>query len=130
MSRTRRRGPGEPRRARRAPEREPPAFRCRRCGLGVGARASGTRHRNHCPACLWSVHVDERPGDRASPCGGGMEPIAVWARPDGEWALVHRCGSCHALRVNRVAGDDDATALLALAAAPLARPPFPLRGQR
>jgi hypothetical protein len=59
-----------------------------------------------------------------------MEPIAVWVRPDGEWALVHRCGSCHQLKANRVAGDDDATALLALAAWPLANPPFPLHGRR
>lgn len=130
MSRTRRRDPGAPHRARPGPDREPPCFRCRRCGLEVGRDAPGTRHRNHCPFCLWSLHVDERPGDRASACGGGMEPIAVWVRPDGEWALVHRCGSCHQLRVNRTAGDDDATTLLALAAWPLAHPPFPLRGRR
>lgn len=129
MSRSRR-GPGAMRRRRRGPDREGPSFRCRRCGLEIGRDAPGTRHRNHCPFCLWSVHVDERPGDRASACGGGMEPIAVWVRPDCEWALVHRCGSCHALRANRIAGDDDAAALLALAAWPLAHPPFPLRGRR
>jgi hypothetical protein len=55
-----------------------------------------------------------------------MEPIAIWVRPDGEWALVHRCASCFALRVNRVAGDDNEAALLSLAAQPMARPPFPL----
>lgn len=88
--------------------------------------APGTAHRNHCPQCLWSIHVDERPGDRRSPCRGGMEPIAVWVRHDEEWALVHRCGTCHVLRVNRIAGDDNALALLSLAARPMAMPPFPV----
>ena len=27
---------------------------------------------------LSSLHVDEEPGDRASDCGGIMEPVAVW----------------------------------------------------
>jgi len=124
MSRTYRRlSPGE---RRRLAQREETGFQCRRCRRGVSAEAAGTAHRNHCPHCLWSVHLDERPGDRRSACGGGMEPIAVWVRAAGEWALVHRCGSCHAVRVNRVAGDDDALALLSLAARPMAMPPFPL----
>lgn len=55
-----------------------------------------------------------------------MEPIAIWVRPDGEWALVHRCGTCKVVRVNRVAGDDNAWALMSLAARPIAMPPFPV----
>lgn len=55
-----------------------------------------------------------------------MEPIAVWVRHDGEWALVHRCGSCSAVRVNRIAGDDNPLALMSIAARPMAAPPFPL----
>lgn len=100
-------------------------FRCVYCARAVALRPYGTKHRNHCPACLWSVHVDERPGDRASSCGGKMEPIAVSVRRD-EWLLIHRCQSCGALRSNRVAGDDSVAGLLALAARPLANPPFPL----
>ena len=83
-------------------------------------------HRNHCPWCLWSLHVDLTVGDRRNGCRGLMEPIAVWVRPDGEWAVVHRCTRCKALRINRVAGDDAELALMALALRPLARPPFPL----
>jgi hypothetical protein len=101
-------------------------FQCRRCHQEVSLSAPGTGHRNHCPLCLWSVHLDDRPGDRRASCGGGMEPIAVWVRPDEEWALVHRCGTCRVVRVNRVAGDDNEMALLSLAARPMARPPFPV----
>jgi hypothetical protein len=54
-----------------------------------------------------------------------MEPVAVWVRGD-EWALIHRCLGCGTLRSNRIAGDDSVPALLALAARPLANPPFPV----
>jgi hypothetical protein len=55
-----------------------------------------------------------------------MEPIAIWVRRDGEWALVHRCQQCGELRSNRVAGDDSALALVSLAVRAIATPPFPL----
>jgi hypothetical protein len=72
------------------------------------------------------VHLDNTPGDRRAGCGGGMEPIAVSARPDGEWLLVHQCKSCFAVRVNRIAGDDSERALLGLALRPLRLAPFPI----
>ena len=103
------------------------SFRCRNCRLDVPATAPGTKHRNHCPSCLWSCHLDaDAPGDRAAACAGSMEPIAVSVHDDGEWALVHRCASCAAVSLNRIAGDDNAFALMRLAVKPLARPPFPL----
>ena len=70
--------------------------------------------------------MDEEPGDRAAHCSGGMEPIAVWSRPGGDWAIVHRCRTCGVLHSNRIAGDDNELALVALAARALAQPPFPL----
>jgi hypothetical protein len=30
----------------------------------VSASAFGTQHRNHCPLCLWSRHVDRKTGDQ------------------------------------------------------------------
>jgi hypothetical protein len=72
--------------------------------------------------------VDEQPGDRRAACGQAMEPIAVWVKRDGEWALIHRCTSCGRLRANRIAGDDSPWAMMSLAAQPLSRPPFPLDG--
>ncbi len=110
----------------RARRREPSAFRCRNCGLDVPTDAPGTAHRNHCPSCLWSRHVDDAPGDRAADCGAAMEPVAVSTRRDGEWTLVHRCRGCHTLHLNRIAGDDNPLALMQIAVRPLAQPPFPL----
>ena len=89
--------------------------------------APGTRHRNHCPSCLWSRHLDGRvPGDRLAGCAASMEPIGVCVHGDGEWALVHRCDGCATIRVNRIAGDDNPMMLMQLAVRPLAQPPFPL----
>lgn len=55
-----------------------------------------------------------------------MAPIAVSLRPDREWMILHRCKHCGTIHANRIAGDDNAVLLLAIAAAPLASPPFPL----
>jgi len=40
-----------------------------------------------------------------------MDPISLWVRRGGELALLHRCRRCGTIRSNRVAGDDDRTAL-------------------
>jgi RNHCP domain len=116
------RGPGQ-----RARRRGGASFRCRHCLLDVPTEAPGTNHRNHCPGCLWSRHLDANvPGDRAAGCGSSMEPIAITVRGDGEWVLVHRCLDCHEVHLNRSAGDDNPLLLLRIAIRPLAQPPFPL----
>ncbi|HXU24364.1 MAG TPA: RNHCP domain-containing protein [Tepidiformaceae bacterium] len=102
------------------------SFRCVHCKERVAADVFGTAHRNHCPRCLWSRHLDDFPGDRKSSCKSGMEPAAVTVRSDGEWAIIHRCAGCAVLHENRIAGDDNVMVLMALAARPLARPPIPL----
>ena len=70
------------------------SFTCRNCGYPVVPAGAGSDHRNHCPNCLCSVHLDIEPGDRESDCGGLMEPVAVWVRKNGEWAIIHRCRRC------------------------------------
>jgi len=87
---------------------------------------AGSQHRNHCPSCLTSLHVDVEPGDRLSYCKGIMEPIGVWVRKNGEWAIIHRCRTCSELSSNRIAADDNPTLLMSIAVKPLALPPFPL----
>jgi hypothetical protein len=99
-------------RRRRAPAEE---FRCRRCRLFVGPVLFGGHHRNHCPYCLYSRHVDGKvPGDRASACGGSMAPIGAFTRRNGEHVLVHRCLTCGFERHNRIAADDDFDLVLQL----------------
>lgn len=101
-------------------------FTCRQCGAFAAWDGAGSRHRNHCPNCLHSVHLDDVPGDRDASCGAIMEPIAVWVRKGGEWAIVHRCRECGGLSSNRIAADDNPTLLMSIAVRPLALPPFPL----
>ena len=44
----------------------------------------------------------------------------MWVRKGGEWALIHRCRACGALRSNRIAADDNPALLLSIALRPLA----------
>jgi hypothetical protein len=90
-------------------------FKCRHCHRFVCPLPYGGHHRNHCPVCLYSRHVDERkPGDRASACGSSMEPVSYFQRPNGEYVLVHRCLECELERFNRIAADDDFELVLSL----------------
>ena len=80
----------------------------------VVPEGAGSNHRNHCPNCLYSLHVDIEPGDRESECGGHMEPVSVWVRNKGEWAIIHRCKTCGTLSSNRVAADDNPMKLMSI----------------
>ncbi len=101
-------------------------FTCKECGRLVVPEGAGSDHRNHCPNCLVSLHVDIEPGDRESDCGGHMDAIAVWVRKNGEWAIIHRCRVCGAMSSNRVAADDNPMKLMSIALRPLTNPPFPI----
>jgi hypothetical protein len=109
-------------------------FRCLACRNPVSGLfvVSGVHHRNHCPYCLWSRCLDlYAPGDRLSACKAGMRPVGLalkrtnkkyWpegARPEnqsldksGELLLVHLCGECGKVSLNRLAADDDPQTLL------------------
>jgi len=105
----------------------PSTFRCGNCRLDVSYRAPGTAHRNHCPNCLWSRHLDDdRPGDRAAECGSLMEPIAVTVRGDGEWSVrwLSILGSQTVLVLTPTLM---ITFLIATGVAVLASPTFPRR---
>lgn len=102
------------------------SFNCKVCGRLVVANGAGSDHRNHCPNCLCSLHVDNEPGDRESDCGGIMEPVGVWVRKNEEWAIIHRCRRCGRFSSNRVAADDNPMKLMSIAMKPLTQPPFPL----
>lgn len=76
-------------------------FVCAHCGKYV--EPLGYSSRNHCPFCLWSLHVDINPGDRACECGGQMEPIRVETDPRKGFIIVHRCTVCHEIHRCRAA---------------------------
>jgi hypothetical protein len=93
----------------RAPSRrqtETEEFKCGHCKTFVGPPISGGRHRNHCPLCLYSKHVDLTPGDRKNECRSLMEPIGTAFRRNGEQVIVHRCLGCDEVRYCRAAADD------------------------
>lgn len=84
-------------------------FTCRHCGHTV----TGNGYTNHCPACLYSCHVDISPGDRAADCGGLMSPIGLESK-NGGWVILHRCQRCgHEMRCKTM--PDDMAAVLRLA---------------
>ena len=101
------------------------AFICKHCGSTVKPPEAGGYHRNHCPNCLWSLHVDLKPGDRRSSCRGLMEPIAVTLKGKKELAIIHKCTDCGFIRLNRIAGDDNELLLFTLAETVLKHMPFP-----
>lgn len=101
-------------------------FVCAVCGRTVAAEGSGVNHRNHCPNCLSSLHLDNQAGDREADCGGIMDAVAVWVRKNGEWAIIHRCRRCGKLSSNCVAADDNPMKLMSIALKPLCQPPFPI----
>lgn len=92
-------------------------FPCVHCGRLIPTLTPGSGQRNHCPHCLWSVHVDIRPGDRSSLCRAPMEPIALWASEGDELRILHRCTGCGVVKPNRVAGDDSDATITALVTA-------------
>ncbi len=69
-------------------------FICGHCGRAV--EPLGSSSRNHCPFCLWSIHIDENPGDRACECLGLMEPILVEPDPKRGYIITHKCTKCGA----------------------------------
>lgn len=84
-------------------------FICEHCNVYV----VGNGYTNHCPKCLWSKHVDVNPGDRASTCGGSMEPISVEVS-GGEYSVIHECVNCKYRKKNKVSPEDDFDVILGI----------------
>lgn len=88
-------------------ERTKEDFICGNCGRAV----RGNGYTNHCPACLWSRHVDVNPGDRAATCDGLMEPVGAELK-NGEWVIRHRCVVCGFERKNKTVPEDNFDVIL------------------
>ena len=71
-------------------------FKCKVCGMFVVNGGAGTQHRNHCPNCLSSVHLDNEPGDREADCGAVMESSAcAWCSDQGAHDLTDLAADSH-----------------------------------
>jgi len=85
-------------------------FVCQVCGTKV----VGTGYTNHCPNCLYSLHVDKSvPGDRASECGGLMKPVGIEMK-SGKYIIIHKCEKCGKKMVNKVLEGDNFEIVLKL----------------
>lgn len=90
------------------------SFSCAHCQLSVPK--GGRLPRDHCPLCLWSLHVDGPvPGDRAANCGGELEAVSADIE-SGVIRITYRCVRCGFRRRNRALDDDAAPLLRALVA--------------
>lgn len=99
-------------------------FTCVHCQnyISAGQMLAGVHNRNHCPYCLWSRHLDLfKAGDRMAACKAPMQPIGLTLKRSrkkyisatgGELMLVHLCGNCGKISINRIAADDVSAVIL------------------
>ena len=85
-------------------------FRCAVCGTAV----HGTGYTDHCPKCLWSMHVDMEPGDRASECHGMMRPVHALLQ-GGVFTIDYLCDRCGAKKSTKAAPEDSRDVITSLA---------------
>lgn len=82
-------------------------FTCDHCE----AEVEGDGYTNHCPKCLYSLHVDVTPGDRANNCNGLMEPTSVEYKSEGS-TIMHKCKRCGMIKANKAGANDAMGAIL------------------
>lgn len=80
-------------------------FECLNCGKIVQPLKYTSR--NHCPHCLYSLHVDIVPGDRENLCKGLMKPVAIETSAKKGYVIVYKCTKCGEIKRNKSAEDDD-----------------------
>ena len=68
------------------------SFTCINCGKEVTTLGYTTR--DHCPYCLYSIHIDIMPGDRSNACRGILKPVGIEKFKD-TYKIVYRCEKCH-----------------------------------
>ncbi|WP_082556739.1 RNHCP domain-containing protein [Modestobacter sp. Leaf380] len=105
-------------------------FVCGHCQVLVPANTDG-HYRNHCPFCLWSLHVDDKPGDRASDCRQLMQPVGLVEKSGKGWQVVHLCTACGHRQPNRLVVEGTAPDDVDLVAGLMAdqQPPPATRGR-
>lgn len=79
-------------------------FTCQHCGAHV--TTLNYTARDHCPFCLYSLHVDINPGDRQNSCKGLLRPVGIEKFKD-TFKILYQCESCGKKHKNIIAKDDD-----------------------
>jgi DNA-directed RNA polymerase subunit RPC12/RpoP len=87
-------------------------FICENCGSEVSELSYTAR--DHCPNCLYSKHVDNNPGDRASNCGGILKPIGIEKSSKAGFKIVYKCDKCGMIKKNIMAKDDNMDKIIEL----------------
>lgn len=80
------------------------SFICSNCNKEV--LPLGYTSRDHCPYCLYSMHVDINPGDRMETCMGLLIPYDI-ERFKNTYKILYKCKKCNILKKNIIANDDD-----------------------
>lgn len=88
-------------------------FICINCGKKVSKLNYSSR--DHCPYCLYSLHVDINPGDRLNTCKGILKPIDIEKFKD-TYKIIYKCSTCGELHKNIMAKDDNYDEILKLSA--------------
>jgi len=89
-------------------------FTCDHCHY----KTTGSGYTNHCPACLYSKHVDSSvPGDRSSQCQGLMKPIGLQIK-GAKVILFHQCKKCHKITRNKASQEDNQATLIKISQIP------------
>lgn len=86
-------------------------FTCENCGTRVPEHKNGS-YRNHCTECLYSKHLDNRPGDRLSTCHGLMAPIGQRLHSKKGIQILHKCLLCGHEQFNIIDENEDNFSLI------------------
>jgi DNA-directed RNA polymerase subunit RPC12/RpoP len=79
------------------------SFECVNCKKQVEAHPKSSR--DHCTHCLYGLHVDINPGDRANTCKGLLKPIGVNLKNKKE-QIIYLCTKCEK-QVGCITAPDD-----------------------
>lgn len=87
------------------------SFICQNCKSEVKPLEYSAR--DHCPNCLYSIHMDNNPGDRLCNCKGLLEPIGIVPFKN-TYKIVYRCTKCKMIKRNIMARDDNMEEIIRL----------------
>ncbi len=92
-------------------------FVCRNCGALVPPLLSSSR--DHCTKCLYSLHVDILPGDRANSCRGLLVPIGIDKNSKKGIVINYRCDTCGEYHNCKSAPDDNPEQIIRVSSNPV-----------